>query len=64
MADLRRFIAPTMQKLQEGVAVRTELLQGIAIESWRYSRDQPTRLAHLDHGDQCRGLFKRDEASA
>ena len=64
MAGFRGFFAPTVQKLQEGVAVRAELLQGIAIQSWHDARDQPTRLAHLDDGDQCRVLLKRDEGFA
>ena len=53
-----------MQKLEEGVAVRAELLQWIAIESRHNAGDQPARLAHLDHRDQSRVLLKRDEASA
>jgi len=64
MARLRRFTAPTMQKLQESVAVRRELLQGITIESRHDARDQPARLAHLNHSDQCRVLLKRDQTSA
>ena len=61
---IRGFSAPTAQKLQEGLAVRAELLQGITIQSWHDARDQPTRLAHLDHGDQRFVLFKVGKASA
>ena len=60
MAGLRRFVAPTIQKLEEGVAVRAELLQWIAIESRHNAGDQPARLAHLDHRDQRCVLLKRD----
>ena len=64
VAGLRRFIAPTMQELQEGVAVCIEFLLRIAFEPWHDAGNQPTRLAQLDDGDQCRVLFKRDEGPA
>jgi hypothetical protein len=53
-----------MQKLQERIGVRAELLQRIAFKSRHKTGDQPTRLADLDHGDHCRVLLKGDKASA
>jgi hypothetical protein len=36
----------------------------LAVDAWNDTGDQPTRLAHLDHGDQCCILFKSYEGSA
>ena len=62
--SLNGFIPPTMQKLQQSIRVGRELLQRLAFDSGHDTGDQPTRLAHLDHGDQCCILLERDEASA
>src|SRR6202166_720350 len=48
---LARFGAPTIQKLQQCFLVGLELLERLAFDPRNNRRDEPLRLAHLDHGD-------------
>jgi len=50
-----------MQKLQQSILVGRELLQRLAFDSRHDPGDQPTRLAHLDHRNQCGILFESNE---
>src|SRR6478672_10743190 len=51
--SLVSFAAPTMQELQQHFLVGIELLKGLAFDAGDERRNQPFRLAHLDHGDDC-----------
>src|ERR1700686_2221010 len=50
---LARFGAPTIQKLQQCFLVGLELLERLAFDPRNNRRDEPLRLAHLDHGELC-----------
>jgi len=61
---LLRFLSPTIEQLQQCALVDRELLQRLALDAWNDTGDEPTRLAHLDHGNQCCILFKSYKGSA
>jgi hypothetical protein len=58
------FQTPAMQQLQQAVLINGQFLKGLALQPWDESGDQPTRLPHLDYGDQSRALIKWDQTSA
>jgi len=59
-----RFIAPTMQQLQQCILVNIELLQWLTLDARNDAGDEPARLTHLNNCDK-RGIWvQRDEASA
>ena len=64
VSRLLRFLPPSMQQLQQCALVNRKLLQRLALDARYDTGDQPTRLAQLDHGDQCCGLFESYEGSA
>src|SRR5438552_2389958 len=61
---LAGFAAPTMQELQQHFLVGVELLKRLAFDAGNERRNQPLRLAHLDHGDDCAILLKSGEGPA
>jgi hypothetical protein len=63
-ADPRRLIPPALQQAQQLILVRHQLLQRMALDPRHDRADQPTGLAHLDHGDQCAILVQSGERSA
>src|ERR1700745_1314318 len=62
--SLTGFVAPTMQELQQRFLVGIELLKRLAFHAGNERRDQPLRLAHLDHGDDCAILLESGEGPA
>src|SRR6202022_1954165 len=62
--SLAGFAAPTMQKLQQHFLVGIELLKRLAFDAGNERRNQPLRLAHLDHGDDCAILLESGEGPA
>src|SRR6266550_5676635 len=52
MPCLRRFLAPSMQQLQQCALVDRELLQRLALDARHDAGDEPTRQAQFDNGDQ------------
>ena len=57
---LLRLIAPTVQKRQQCILVDRQLLQRATLDTGQEPRDQPARLAHLNHCDQRAILAKGD----
>jgi hypothetical protein len=53
-----------MKEPQEGVLVGVEFLQRLSINPRHDAGNQPTRLAHLDHGNKSAMLIKGGEGSA
>src|SRR6478736_4415260 len=62
--SLAGFAAPTMQELQQRFLVGIELLKGLAFDAGNERCNQPLRLAHLDHGDDCAILLESGEGPA
>src|ERR1700716_4654709 len=62
--NLAGFAAPTMQKLQQHFLLSIKLLKRLAFDAGNERRNQPLRLAHLDHGDDCAILLESGEGSA
>src|SRR6516165_1681691 len=62
--SLAGFSAPTMQELQQRFLVGVELLKGLAFDARNHRRNEPLRLAHLDHGDDCAILLESGEGLA
>ena len=59
--SLAGFAAPTMQELQQHFLLGIELLKRLAFDAGNQRRNQPLRLAHLDHGDDCAILLESGE---
>src|SRR4051812_32202777 len=53
-----------MQEAEQGVLVRLELLQRVALEARHDAGDEPARAAQLDDGDQRAVLLEGDEGPA
>src|SRR5262245_66556786 len=53
-----------MQELEQRFLVGIELLKGLAFDAGNERRNQPLRLAHLDHGDDCAILLESGEGPA
>src|SRR5246500_3078282 len=62
--SLAGFMAPTMQELQQHFLLGIELLKRLAFDAGNERRNQPLRLAHLDHGDNCAILLESGEGPA
>ena len=62
--SLAGFAAPMMQELQQHFLLGIELLKRLAFDAGNERRNQPLRLAHLDHGDDCAILLESGEGSA
>ena len=63
-SGLARFIPPALQQLQQSARVCIKLLQRLTHDSRDHSCNEPLRLAHLDHDDQCAILFEGGEGPA
>ena len=50
-----------MQELQQRFLVGIELLKGLAFDAGNERRNQPLRVAHLDHRDDCAILLESGE---
>src|SRR5437667_12052739 len=53
-----------MQELQQHFLLGIELLKRLTFDAGNQRRNQPLRLAHLDHGDDCAILLESGEGSA
>src|SRR5215203_2335631 len=62
-AGLTRLCAPAVEELEKSVLVRSELFERLTRDPRNPPRHQPTRLAHLDHGDNRMFLIQRGETS-
>jgi hypothetical protein len=62
--SLAGFVAPTMQELQQRLLVGSELLERLAFDAGNNRRNEPLRLAHLDHGDDRTILLEGGEGLA
>ena len=58
------FLLPSMQQVQQRALVDPEFFQRLTLNARHDTGDQPTRLAHLDYGDQCCILVESYEGSA
>src|SRR5947207_3108244 len=63
-AGLDRLIAPAMQQAKQPFWIRLQLLAGLALNAGKHTGNQPTRLAHLDDGNDRAILVQGDEGSA
>src|SRR5215211_9328284 len=61
---LYRLRAPAMQQREQQLFARLQLLAWPSLDARDDRADQPTRLAHLDHGNQCAILIQSGERSA
>ena len=62
--SLAGFVAPTLQEFQQRRLISTQPLERLAFDARNDRRNEPARLAHLDHGDDRAILFKGGEGSA
>ena len=53
-----------MQELPQRLLIRIKLLEGLALNAGNDRRNEPLRLAHLDHGDDRAVLLEDREGSA
>jgi hypothetical protein len=53
-----------MQELPQRLFVGVKLLEGLAFNAGNNRRNEPLRLAHLDHGDDRTVLLEDGEGSA
>src|SRR5271155_174435 len=63
-AGLDRLVAPAMQQGKQPFWVRLQLLAGLALNAGKHTGNQPTRLAHLDDGNDRAILVQGDEGPA
>src|SRR5947207_2789318 len=63
-AGLDRLIAPAMQQAKQPFWTRLQLLSRLALNAGKHTGDQPTRLAHLDDGNDRAILVQGDEGPA
>src|ERR1700730_5496787 len=63
-AGLDRFVAPAMQQGKQPFWVRLQLLAWLALNAGKHTGNQPTRLAHLDDGNDRAILVQGDEGPA
>ena len=61
---LAGFVPPTMQELQQRRLIGSELLERLALDARNNPRNEPLRLAHLNHGDDCAILLEGGEGPA
>src|SRR6478735_12555926 len=60
-AGLDRLVAPEMQQAKQPFCTRLQLLARLALNAGKHAGNQPTRLAHLDDGNDCAILVQGDE---
>src|SRR5712675_3075362 len=63
-AGLDRLVAPTMQQAKQPFCTRLQLLAWLALNAGKHTGNQPTRLAHLDDGNDRAILVQGDEGPA
>src|SRR4051794_2656298 len=63
-AGLDRLVAPAMQHAKQPFWTRLQLLARLALNAGKHTGNQPTRLAHLDDGNDCAILVQGDEGPA
>src|SRR5690348_17109502 len=63
-AGLDRLVAPAMQQAKQPFCTRLQLLAWLALNAGKHSGNQPTRLAHLDDGNDRAILVQGDEGPA
>src|SRR4051812_28628388 len=63
-AGLDRLVAPTMQQAKQPFCTRLQLLARLALNAGKHTGNQPTRLAHLDDGNDRAILVQGDEGPA
>jgi hypothetical protein len=61
---LAGFVPPTMQELQQRRLIGSEPFERLALDAWNNPRNEPLRLAHLNHGDDCAILLEGGEGPA
>jgi hypothetical protein len=61
---LAGFVPPTMQQLQQRRLIGSEPLERLALDARNNPRNEPLRLAHLNHGDDCAILLEGGEGPA
>src|SRR4029077_18074881 len=57
-------IAPAMQQAKQPFGIRLQLLARLTLNAGKHTGDQPTRLAHLDHGNDRAILVQGNEGPA
>src|SRR5258705_12994050 len=63
-AGLDRLVAPAMQQAKQPFCTRLQLLARLTLNAGKHTGNQPTRLAHLDDGNDCAILVQGDEGPA
>src|SRR5271169_2098773 len=63
-AGLDRLVAPAMQQAKQPFWTRLQLLARLALNAGKHTGNQPTRLAHLDDGNDRAILIQGDEGPA
>lgn len=61
---LAGFVAPTMQEFQQSRLVGIEPLERLALDAGNNRCNEPLRLAHLNHRDDCAILLEGSEGPA
>src|SRR6202011_4696934 len=64
VAGLDRLVAPAMQQAKQPFCTRLQLLAWLALNAGKHTGNQPTRLAHLDDGNDRAILVQGDEGPA
>src|SRR6202049_2263265 len=60
-AGLDRLVTPAMQQAKQPFCTRLQLLAWLALNAGKHTGNQPTRLAHLDDGNDRAILVQGDE---
>src|SRR5215472_1532174 len=60
-AGFDRLVAPAMQQAKQPFCIRLQLLARLALNAGKHTANQPTRLAHLDDGNDRAILIQGDE---
>src|SRR5690242_18001460 len=63
-AGLDRLVAPAMQQAKQPFCTRLQLLTRLALNAGKHTGNQPTRLAHLNNGNDRAVLVQGDEGPA
>src|SRR5580692_10771887 len=63
-AGLDRLVTPAMQHAKQPFCTRLQLLARLALNAGKHTGNQPTRLAHLDDGNDRAILVQGDEGPA
>src|SRR5207248_8977397 len=59
-----RLVTPAMQQAKQPFCARLQLLAWLALNAGKHTGNQPTRLAHLDDGNDRAILVQGDEGPA